>query len=146
MGDSLKKKLTEVGISPVIKTAEPDLKDILKENLSILPTPVRELVERITKPEPETEQAVAARLKHQVTLKDLSNKKHTLQCHIVQSRIAQEQRQQGLRGHEAIAKVFKTFIAFGSLCAWYISSGIIEKQAHQTGQIAPPKMSEHNDR
>ena len=48
--------------------------------------------------------------------------------------------------HEAITKVFKTFIAFGSLCVWYISSGIIEKQAHQTGQIAPPKMSEHNDR
>ena len=39
LDDQLKSKLTELGISPEIKAAEPDLKDVLRENLSKLPTP-----------------------------------------------------------------------------------------------------------
>ena len=35
-----------LGIAPEVKPVEPDLKDVLRENLSKLPTPVRELVEK----------------------------------------------------------------------------------------------------
>lgn len=96
-----------LGIAPEVKPVEPDLKDVLRENLSKLPTPVRELVEKITTPPPESERE-AGRLKQQVTaLKDLSQRKHALQRRIdatkrsfqelleemksIQSKIEQEQ-------------------------------------------------------
>lgn len=45
-----------------------------------LPPTVRELVEKLTKPAPPTEQDVASKLKSQVTLlKDLSHRKTALQ-------------------------------------------------------------------
>ena len=77
-------------------------------NLSQLPAPVKELLERITKPQPPTEKDVAIKLKQQVsTLRDLSHRKQTLQTKIdatkkafqdlldemkaIQSKIEQEQ-------------------------------------------------------
>ena len=84
LDEQLRGKLSDLGISPEVKPKEPDLQDVLKENLTKLPTPVRELVEKITTPPPASEREVAGRLKQQVTaLKDLSHKKHNLQgCEI----------------------------------------------------------------
>ena len=80
LDEQLRGKLSDLGISPEVKPKEPDLQDVLKENLTKLPTPVRELVEKITTPPPASEREVAGRLKQQVTaLKDLSHKKHNLQ-------------------------------------------------------------------
>ena len=73
----MKVKLSEVGINPSPKVIEPDLTDVLKENLA---APVKELVEKITKPQPETEKDMASRLKQQVTtLRDISQRKQLLQ-------------------------------------------------------------------
>ena len=73
MDENMRSKLVELGINPAPKPNEPDLTDVLKENLASLPAPVKELVERITKPQPETEKDMAARLKQQVTtLRDIS--------------------------------------------------------------------------
>ena len=105
---TLQGKLKELGISPPQEAAEPDLEAVLKDNLSQLPAPVKELVEKITKPQPPTEKDVAIKLKQQVsTLRDLSNRKQTLQTKIdatkkafqdlleemktIQSKIEQEQ-------------------------------------------------------
>ena len=80
MDDNMKAKLTELGINPVPKPSEPDLTDVLKENLTSLPAPVKELVERITKPQLESEKEMAAKLKQQVsTLRDISHRKQVLQ-------------------------------------------------------------------
>ena len=80
LDETLKVKLTEVGINPSPKVTEPDLTDVLKENLASLPAPVKELVEKITKPQPETEKDMASRLKQQVTtLRDISHRKQLLQ-------------------------------------------------------------------
>ena len=77
LDETLKLKLTEVGINPTPKVSEPDLTDVLKENLASLPAPVKELVEKITKPQPETEKDMASRLKQQVsTLRGISQRKH----------------------------------------------------------------------
>lgn len=83
MDENMRSKLVELGINPAPKPNEPDLTDVLKENLASLPAPVKELVERITKPQPETEKDMAARLKQQVTtLRDISQKKQQLQLKI----------------------------------------------------------------
>ena len=80
LDEALRTKLTQVGINPTQKVVEPDLTDVLKENLASLPAPVKELVEKITKPQPETEKDMATRLKQQVTtLRDISQKKQLLQ-------------------------------------------------------------------
>ena len=80
LDEDMKAKLTELGIDPTPKVNEPDLQSVLKENMASLPTPVKELVERLTKPQPETEKDMASRLKQQVTtLRDISIKKQTLQ-------------------------------------------------------------------
>lgn len=80
MDPTMKAKLTELGINPTPKTTEPDLTDVLKENLASLPAPVKELVERITKPQPESEKEMAQKLKQQVsTLRDISHRKQILQ-------------------------------------------------------------------
>ena len=105
---TLQGKLKELGISPPQEDREPDLEAVLKGNLSQLPAPVKELVEKITKPQPPTEKDVATKLKQQVsTLRDLSHRKQNLQTKIdatkkafqdlleemksIQSKIAQEQ-------------------------------------------------------
>ena len=80
MDEGMKAKLIELGINPAPKASEPVLTDVLKENLASLRAPVKELVERITKPQPETEKDMASRLKQQVTtLRDISQKKQQLQ-------------------------------------------------------------------
>ena len=108
LDSTLQQKLTELGIAPPTTNPEPDLKDVLRDNLSQRPGPVKELVERITKPQPPTEKDVAIKLKQQVsTLRDLSHRKQTLQSKIdatkkafqelldemksIQSKIEQEQ-------------------------------------------------------
>ena len=79
----LQQKLTEIGISPPPPSPEPDLQDVLRDNLAQLPAPVKELVEKITKPQPPTEKDVANKLKQQVSsLRDLSHRKQTLQSKI----------------------------------------------------------------
>ena len=79
----LQQKLTEIGISPPPPTPEPDLQDVLRDNLAQLPAPVKELVEKITKPQPPTEKDVANKLKQQVSsLRDLSHRKQHLQSKI----------------------------------------------------------------
>ena len=105
---TLQGKLKELGISPPQEAREPDLEAVLKDNLSQLPAPVKELVEKITKPQPPTEKDVATKLKQQVsTLRDLSHRKQNLQTKIdatkkafqdlleemktIQSKIEQEQ-------------------------------------------------------
>lgn len=76
----MRSKLIQLGIDPSPKVDEPDLQSVLKENMASLPAPVKELVERLTKPQPETEKDMASRLKQQVTtLRDLSLKKQALQ-------------------------------------------------------------------
>ena len=76
----LQQKLTEIGVTPPAPTPEPDLQEVLRDNLAQLPAPVKELVEKITKPQPTTEKDVANKLKQQVsTLRDLSHRKQTLQ-------------------------------------------------------------------
>ena len=42
LDEALKVKLMEVGINPTPKPTEPDLTDVLKENLASLPAPVKE--------------------------------------------------------------------------------------------------------
>ena len=80
---TLQGQLKELGISPPQEATEPDLEAVLKDNLSQLPAPVKELVEKITKPQPPTEKDVAIKLKQQVsTLRDLSHRKQTLQTKI----------------------------------------------------------------
>ena len=80
---ALQQKLTEIGISPPPPSPEPDLQDVLRDNLAQLPAPVKELVEKITKPQPPTEKDVANKLKHQVSsLRDLSHRKQHLQSKI----------------------------------------------------------------
>ena len=80
LDETLKNKLIEVGINPTPKQVEPDLTDVLKENLANLPAPVKELVENITKPQPPTEKDMAVQLKQQVTnLRDISHRKQVLQ-------------------------------------------------------------------
>ena len=79
----LQQKLTELGISPPPPSPEPDLQDVLRDNLAQLPAPVKELVEKITKPQPPTEKDVANKLKQQVSsLRDLSHRKQHLQSKI----------------------------------------------------------------
>ena len=104
----MQQKLTEIGITPSPPSPELDLKDALRDNLAQLPAPVKELVERITKPQPPLEKDAANKLKQQVsTLRDLSQTKQTLQSKIdatkkafqdlldemknIQSKIEQEQ-------------------------------------------------------
>ena len=80
LDEALRTKLMEVGINPISKQVEPDLTDVLKENLANLPAPVKELVETITKPQPPTEKDMAVQLKQQVTnLRDISHRKQILQ-------------------------------------------------------------------
>ena len=80
---ALQQKLQALGISPPPPSPGPDLKDILMENLAQLPSNVREIVEKLTKPSPPTEKDVASKLKTHVSmLKDLSHKKNTLQQRI----------------------------------------------------------------
>ena len=80
LDEALRSKLIEVGINPNPKQIEPDLTDVLKENLANLPAPVKELVEKITKPQPPTEKDMAVQLKQQVTnLRDISHRKQILQ-------------------------------------------------------------------
>ena len=77
---ALQGKLKDLSISPPPPTPEPDLKDVLVENMAQLPPTVRELVEKLTRPAPPTEKDVASKLKAQVTLlEDLSHRKSTLQ-------------------------------------------------------------------
>ena len=76
----LQQQLEQLGIKPQDPNPEPDLTDVLKENLSQLPAAVKELVEKITKPPPETERDMALKLKTQVSnLRDLSHRKQVLQ-------------------------------------------------------------------
>ena len=83
LGKALQDKLQELGISPPPPTPEPDLTEVLVENMAQLPPTVRDLVEKLTRPSPPTEKDVASKLKSQVTLlKDLSHKKATLQGRI----------------------------------------------------------------
>ena len=83
LDSALQQKLSELGIAPVASSQEPDLTDVLKDNLAQLPAPVKELVERITKPQPPSEKDVAIKLKQQVsTLRGLSHRKQTLQSKI----------------------------------------------------------------
>ena len=80
LDEGMRSKLIQLGIDPSPKVDEPDLQSVLKENMASLPAPVKELVERLTKPQPETEKDMASRLKQQVTtLRDLSLKKQALQ-------------------------------------------------------------------
>ena len=97
----LQQKLTEIGISPPPPDPEPDLQDVLSDNLAQLPAPVKELVEKITKPQPPTEKDVANKLKQQVSsLRDLQSKidatKKAFQdllneMKLIQTKIEQEQ-------------------------------------------------------
>ena len=77
----LQEQLGNLGIKPVPPSTDPeDLTHVLKENMAQLPTAVKELVERITKPPPETEKDMALKLKAQVSaLRDLSHRKMILQ-------------------------------------------------------------------
>lgn len=76
LDSKLQQQLEQLGIRPPPPSPEPDLTDVLKENLSQLLTAVKELVEKITKPPPETERDMAMKLKAQVsTLRDLSHRK-----------------------------------------------------------------------
>ena len=77
----LQEQLEHLGIKPVPPSTDPDdLTHVLKENMAQLPTVVKELVERITKPPPETEKDMALKLKAQVSaLRDLSHRKMVLQ-------------------------------------------------------------------
>ena len=80
---TLQQKVSELGIAPATSSPEPDLKDVLRDNLAQLPAPVKELVERITKPQPPTKKDVAIKLKQQVsTLRGLSHRKQILQSKI----------------------------------------------------------------
>ena len=77
----------QLGIKPSGPSPEPDLTDVLKENLSQLPTAVKELVEKITRPPPEMERDMAQKLKAQVsTLRDLSHRKQVLQHKLDQAK------------------------------------------------------------
>ena len=83
----LQHQLEQLGIKPPNPTPEPDLTDVLKENLSQLPTVVKDLVEKITRPPPETERDMAQKLKAQVsTLRDLSHRKQVLQQKLDQAK------------------------------------------------------------
>lgn len=62
LDSKLQQQLEQLGIKPQAPNPEPDLTDVLKENLSQLPTAVSELVEKITKPPPETERDMAMKL------------------------------------------------------------------------------------
>lgn len=77
----LQQQLEQLGIKPAPPTVEADdLTSVLKENMAQLPTAVKDLVEKITKPPPETEKDMAMKLKAQVShLRDLSHKKQVLQ-------------------------------------------------------------------
>ena len=80
LDSKLQQQLEQLGIKPPDPNPEPDLTDVLKENLSQLPTAVKALVEKITKPPPATERDMAMKLKGQVsTLRDLSHRKQVLQ-------------------------------------------------------------------
>ena len=80
LDSKLQQQLEQLGIKPQEPNPEPDLTDVLKENLSQLPTAVKALVEKITKPPPATERDMAMKLKGQVsTLRDLSHRKQVLQ-------------------------------------------------------------------
>lgn len=84
---ALQQKLKDLGIAPPPPNPEPDLKDVLVENMAQLPPTVRELVEKLTKPAPPTEADVASQLKSQVShLKDLSHRKQSLQHRIDNTR------------------------------------------------------------
>ena len=83
----LQSQLEQLGIKAPSPTPEPDLTDVLKENLSQLPTAVKELVEKITRPPHETERDMAQKLKAQVsTLRDLSHRKQVLQQKLDQAK------------------------------------------------------------
>ena len=81
LDSKLQQQLEQLGIKPTPPSADPDdLTHVLKENMAQLPTAVKELVERITKPPPETEKDMALKLKAQVSaLRDLSHRKMVLQ-------------------------------------------------------------------
>ena len=81
LGTKLQQQLEQLGIKPAPPTVEPDdLTSVLKENMAQLPTAVKDLVEKITKPPPETEKDMAMKLKAQVShLRDLSHKKQVLE-------------------------------------------------------------------
>lgn len=83
----LQQQLESLGIKPPEPNPEPDLTDVLKENMSQLPTAVKELVEKITRPPPETERDMAQKLKAQVSiLRDLSHRKQVLQNKLDQAK------------------------------------------------------------
>lgn len=83
LDSALQQRLQDLGIQPPPPSPGPDLKDVLLENMAQLPPQVKELVEKLTKPSPPTEQDVTSKLKTQVSLiKDLSHKKSNLQTKI----------------------------------------------------------------
>ena len=83
LDSKLQAQLEQLGIKPPAQEKEPELTDVLKENMAQLPTAVKELVERITRPPPETEKDMALKLKSQVSaLRDLSHRKQVLQAKI----------------------------------------------------------------
>ena len=87
LDSKLQSQLEQLGIKPPGPSPEPDLTDVLKENLSQLPTAVKELVEKITRPPPESERDMAQKLKAQVsTLRDLSHRKQVLQQKLDQAK------------------------------------------------------------
>lgn len=77
LGSKLQQQVEQLGIRPPAPNPEPDLKDVLQENLSQLPAAVKELVEKITRPPSDTERDMAQKLKAQVsTPRDLSQEAH----------------------------------------------------------------------
>lgn len=80
--EDIQGKLQALSIGPA-KPDEPELTDLLKTHMAVLPQQVQDAVTKLTTPEPITEREIAAKLKSQVTdLKNLSIRNTQLQTKI----------------------------------------------------------------
>ena len=77
--DALKEKCTSLGVQVTAPPSTPDLPTLIKEHLQSLPTELKEAVEKLVAPDPP-EPPLASKVKQAVgTLKQLTEKKASLQ-------------------------------------------------------------------